>query len=106
MALTLLVSVLLLIAGISFLLMRRYRPPRKDEAARLYHHFVRKVAIRPWAGETPREYAARIAARNVASAIEVNAITDWYLAARYGPPDAEPLQALQQAVSHFRAAQV
>jgi transglutaminase-like putative cysteine protease len=101
MTLTLLASVLALVGGISFLLMRRYRPPQKDEAARLYLRFVRKVAIRPLSGETPREYAARIAARNAASAIDVTAITDWYLAARYGPPDARSLEALRQAVRNF-----
>jgi len=103
MALTLLVSVLVLIGGISFLLVRRYRPPQKDEAARLYLKFVRKVGIRTRSGETPREYAARIAAQNAAPATEVNAITDWYLAARYGPPDARSLEALQDAVRDFRA---
>jgi len=103
MALTLLVSVLVLIGGVSFLLVRRYRPPRKDEAARLYLKFVRKVAIRARSGETPREYATRIAAQNAASATEVNAITDCYLAARYGPPDGRSLEALQQAVRNFRA---
>ena len=101
MTLTLLASVLALVGGISFLLMRRYRPPQKDEAARLYLRFVRKVAIRPLSGETPREYAARIAAPNAASAIDVTAITDWYLAARYGPPDARSLEALRQAVRNF-----
>jgi transglutaminase-like putative cysteine protease len=103
MVLTLLVAVLVLIGGISFLLMRRYSPPQKDEAARLYLKFVRKAAIRPRSGEIPREYAARVAAQNAASAIEANAITDWYLAARYGPPDARSLAALRRAVRNFRA---
>ena len=103
MVLALLATVLALIGGLSFLLMRRYRPPRKDEAARLYRQFVRKVAIRPRDGETPREYAARIAARNAASARDADAIADRYLAARYGPPDAGSLEALRHAVRDFRA---
>jgi protein-glutamine gamma-glutamyltransferase len=103
MVLTLLVLVLLLIGAISFLLMRRYRPPRKDEAALLYGRFIRKVAVRPRSGETPREYAARIAAANAGSAAEVNAVTDRYLAARYGPPDARTIGALRQAVRSFSA---
>jgi transglutaminase-like putative cysteine protease len=103
MVLTLLASVLVLIGGISFLLMRRYRPPQKDAAARLYLKFVRKVAIRPRSGETPREYAARVTAESAASAIDVNTVTDWYLAARYGAPDAQSLAALQRAVRNFRA---
>jgi hypothetical protein len=103
MVLTLLVSVLVLIGGISFLLMRRYRPPQKDVAARLYLKFVRKVAIRPRSGETPRDYAARVTAESMASAIDVNTVTDWYLAARYGAPDSQSLAALQQAVRNFRA---
>jgi hypothetical protein len=101
MTLTLLVVVLMLIGGLSFLLRKRYRPPRKDEAALLYRQFVRKLAVRPGAGETPRKYAARIAPANAARANEVNAITDCYLAARYGPPDAQSLPALQRAVKRF-----
>jgi transglutaminase-like putative cysteine protease len=103
MVLALLATVLALIAGLSLLLMRRYRPPHKDEAARLYRQFVRKVAIRPRDGETPREYAARIAARNAASTLDADTIADRYLAARYGPPDAGSLEALRLAVRDFRA---
>lgn len=103
MVLALLGTVLALVGGLSFLLMHRYRPPRKDEAARLYRRFVRKVAIRPREGETPREYAVRIAARNAASARDADAIADRYLAARYGPPDAGSLEALRHAVRDFRA---
>lgn len=103
MVLALLFSVLLLVASLSLLMMRRYRPPQKDEAARLYNRFVRKVAIRPQDGETPHQYAARIAARKAALGPDVDAITDRYLAARYGPPGASSLEALRQAVRDFRA---
>lgn len=102
MVLTLLAVVLALIGGISFLLMRRYRPPKKDEAALLYRQFIRKVAVRPRAGETPHQYAVRVAAANAAQAKDVNAVTERYLAARYGRPSADSLPALQHAVRSFR----
>jgi hypothetical protein len=102
MALTLLAIVLVLVGGISLLLMRRYRPPPKDEAARLYFRFVRKLPARPRPGETPREYALRLATQNAASPSDLEAVTDRYLAARYGPPDEAALDALRQAVRDFR----
>jgi hypothetical protein len=101
MALTLLSVVLVLITAISFLLMRRYRPPKKDEAAILYRKFIRKVSVRPRTGETPPEYAARIMTLNAAPVDEVNTITERYLNARYGPPDARSLEALQRAVKNL-----
>jgi hypothetical protein len=103
MVLTLLVLVLALIGGISFLLVRRYRPPKKDEAALMYRRFVRKAGVRPDLGETPHAYAVRLAHANVAPADAANAITEQYLDARYGPPDARSLAALQRAVRGFRA---
>jgi transglutaminase-like putative cysteine protease len=102
MVLTLLGIVLVLIGGVSVLLMRRYRPPKKDQAALLYRQFVRKVAVgAPRPGETPHQYAARVAAANAAPASDVNAVTESYLAARYGAPDARSLPALQRAVRSF-----
>ena len=101
MALTLLSVVLVLISGISFLLMRRYRPPKKDEAAILYKKFIRKVSVRPRTGETPREYAARLATANAAPPDEVNDITERYQAARYGKPAVGSLAALRRAVRNF-----
>jgi hypothetical protein len=83
-------------------LLRRYRPPRKDEPAVLYERFIRKVSVRPRTGETPQDYAARVAAANAAPADEVNAITERYLAARYGSPDGRSLAALQKAVQIFK----
>ena len=102
MVLTLLAVLFVLIGGISLLLVWRYRPPRKDEAALLYRKFVQKVAIGPRPGETPHQYAARIASASAIPPREVYAITERYLAARYGAPDADALPALQRAVRSFR----
>jgi hypothetical protein len=104
MALTLLAVVLLLISGISFALLRRYRPPRKDEAALLYERFIRKVSVGPRTGETPQDYAGRLAALKAAPLDQVNTVTERYLAARYGPPDEHSLSALQRAVRNFNGA--
>src|SRR5690606_29542748 len=102
MVLTLLAILLLLIGGLSLLLFRRYRPPKKDEAALLYRQFIRKLAIVPRPGETPHQYASRIASAGAAYPGDVDAITKRYLAARYGAPDASALPALRSAVRNFR----
>ena len=102
MVLTMLAVLLLLIAALSLLLFRRYRPPRKDEAALLYRQFIRKLAIGPRPGETPLQYASRIASAGAAHGGEVDAITGHYLAARYGAPDTGALPALRRAVLNFR----
>ena len=67
MVLTLLAILLLLIGGLSLLLFRRYRPPKKDEAALLYRQFIRKLAIGPRPGETPHQYASRLASAGTAT---------------------------------------
>ncbi|MEX2122702.1 MAG: DUF3488 and transglutaminase-like domain-containing protein [Woeseia sp.] len=103
MVLTLLTLVLALICAISFLLVRRYRPPKKDEAARIYRQFVRKTGVLPDLGETPHAYAARVVRANAAPEGAAHNITASYLDARYGPPDARALAALQSAVRGFKA---
>ena len=103
MLLTLLVLLLALISAISLLLVARYRPPKKDEAARIYRQFVRKAGMRPGLGETPQAYAARLADANAASPDAANNITHSYLDARYGPPDAQALARLRSAVQRFHA---
>lgn len=102
MMLTLLASMVLLIAGISFLLLRRYLPPKKDPAALLYRQFTRKAGVPPGRGESPDAYARRLASANIAPLRETAGVTQWYLAARYGPPDAHAFEKLQAAVSGFR----
>ncbi|HEX5764444.1 MAG TPA: DUF4129 domain-containing protein, partial [Woeseiaceae bacterium] len=102
MVLTLLAILLLLIGGLSLLLFRRYRPPRKDEAALLYRQFIRKLPIGPRSGETPLQYASRIASAGAANRGEVDTVTERYLVARYGAPDTGALPELRRAVRTFR----
>ena len=102
MVLALLAILLTLIGGLSLLLFRRYRPPKKDEAALLYRQFIRKLTIDPRPGETPHQYASRLASAGTAQPGEVDAITERYLEARYGAPDARSLPALRSAVRSFR----
>jgi hypothetical protein len=104
MALTLLCVVLVLVGGISFMLMRRYRPPRKDDASLLYRKFIRKMPVRPHTGETPQDYAARLTTLEAVPANEIAAVTKHYLAARYGTPDKDALAALRKAVRGLNGA--
>ena len=104
MLLTMLALLLALIVAISFLLIRRYRPPKKDPPALLYRSFVRRVSVTPECGETPQAYAKRLGVLGAAPGGEAEAITTRYLAARYGAPDTAALAALQKAVRRFRGA--
>lgn len=97
-----LVAVLaILVAVVSLLLLRRYRPPRKDPAARLYRKFTHKAGSSPAPGESPRAYAGRLVSAGIASAQAVERVTLHYLAARYGPTDRRELEALRNAVDSF-----
>jgi hypothetical protein len=98
MMLTLVAIVTGLIMLISVLLMLRYRPPRKDHAARLYKKFVRETGLEPAIGETPLCFAERAQAASPLSAATVSAVTKAYLDARYGAADARALGRLKQAV--------
>ncbi|MBT8079908.1 MAG: DUF3488 domain-containing protein, partial [Gammaproteobacteria bacterium] len=101
MLFTLLLLCVALIAVISTLIMLRYRPPKKDEAAVLYRKFTRKVGIAPVTGETPGVYADRVRLENGNVNGDVDEVTDTYLAARYGPANADLLQALRNSVDAF-----
>jgi transglutaminase-like putative cysteine protease len=101
MMLTLVAIIILLIAIISVLLILRYRPPPKDEAARLYRKFTTATGIDPEMGETPLSYHARLAGAHSELADRANGITSLYLDARYGPPEPASIKALQSAVSNF-----
>jgi hypothetical protein len=98
----LLVSVISLLAVISLLLLRRYRPPQKDAAALLYRRFTRKTGVAPELGESPDAYVRRLAGAKVAPLADMHGITRCYLAARYGPPNARTFTALRVAVDEFR----
>ncbi len=84
MLLTLIALVVGLVMVISLLLMFRYQPPRKDEAARLYARFVRKTGMEPHTGETARRFAQRVCRAGILPAGTVEAVTEAYMDARYG----------------------
>ena len=101
MMLTLIAVLAVLIAIISVLLFMRYRPPPRDEAARLYEKFTKKAGIEPATGETPYVVASRIAGTGSDRAAQADRITGLYLDVRYGPAGASRLGELQAAVSAF-----
>ncbi len=102
MMLTLIAVLAVLIAIVSALLIRRYRPPRPDEAAILYRRFTRAAGIEPERGETPLAYAGRLATSRAEIAEAANGITSLYLDARYGPDRTVRLTRLKSAVDDFR----
>jgi hypothetical protein len=99
MLLTLVAIVTGLTMLISFALMLRYRPPRKDRAAILYGRFIRKSGLTPATGESPQAFASRVRGETGLPAATVRGITDAYLDARYGPPDPGPLSRLESQVA-------
>lgn len=101
MMLALVAIVVVLVAIISTLLMLRYRPPPKDEAARLYARFTGATGIKPVKGESPLRYVKRLAAENADVVGEADTITALYLDTRYGPPELALLERLQSAVREF-----
>jgi transglutaminase-like putative cysteine protease len=84
---------------LSALLMMRYRPPQADKAARLYARFVTETGLERRTGETPNVFAIRAIKDSPLPADAVRALTDTYLDARYGPPDAALLVRLESQVS-------
>jgi transglutaminase-like putative cysteine protease len=102
MMLTLVSLVIGLIMLISLLLMLRYRPPQKDEAARLYRRFIKKTGLQPQTGETARVFALRVLKSNAAPDETVNEITDAYMDARYGRGGEKARGRLRDAVGAMR----
>jgi len=101
MMLTLIGIVIILITMISVLLMIRYRPPRKDQAAILYQKFTQKAGVALQRGETPLAYANRLSQQRIDISRDAEQITDRYLDARYGPPDLSAIEKLQTAIRQF-----
>jgi len=97
MMLTLVGLVVGLIMLISLLMMYRYRPPQKDEAARLYQRFVKKTGLTPQTGETARVFASRVQKDGNLPDTTVDTITNACMDARYAD-DATAHDCLQQAV--------
>jgi hypothetical protein len=102
MMLTLTFLLAALVGLISLVLMMRYRPPSKDQAASLYRKFTQKAGLPPNCGETPQDYASRLSADREELAAGANRVTVQYLSARYGPPDPAAMNMLRAAVAGFK----
>jgi transglutaminase-like putative cysteine protease len=98
MMLTLIVLVVGLVMLVSVVLMLRYRPPSKDDAARLYRQFVSKTGLEPHTGETASVFAGRVADTGRFPEQTVDEITEAYLDARYGQNDETAFERLKAAV--------
>ena len=101
MILTLLAAVIAIVIAISALIMLRYRPPQKDEAARLYRKFTKAAGVEQNKGETPLRLAERIGEERSGIAAAAHDITGLYLDVRYGPPESVPMLELAKAVQAF-----
>jgi hypothetical protein len=103
MMLTLLAIVVAMIAVISLVMVARYRPPKKDEAAILYAKFTSLAGIDPRIGETPQIYLSRLRAEKSDFGSDASEITEQYLETRYGLPDPHMLQSLKDSIKRFSA---
>ena len=101
MMITLVALVIGIVMVISLVLMFRYRPPQKDEAARLYARFVARSGLQPRTGETPRHFARRLQhAGNICQGT-IDTITAAYMEARYAGMEGAH-QRLRQAVDAMK----
>jgi hypothetical protein len=103
MMLTLIALVAVLVIAVSIVLIMRYQPPSKDQAAILYDRFTRAAGTPPQRGETPQSYALRLSGQRPKDEQNVLRVTARYLAARYGPPDDKALRELRTAINQFGA---
>jgi len=99
MMLTLVGLVVGIVMLISVVLMIRYRPPPKDQAAIQYQRFVKKSGLEPETGETARVFALRVQESGMIPAQAVVSITESYLDARYGDGGDAAFERLKQAVA-------
>jgi transglutaminase-like putative cysteine protease len=106
MAFTLLGGMALLVGLFTLLMLRKLMTRNTDEAQRQYLKFCHKLAkknIVRGVHEGPQDFAARAARLSPHRAEAINAITDCYVALRYGKPgDAGMLLALRRAVAAFK----
>jgi hypothetical protein len=102
MMLTMTFLVAALIGIISLIIMARYRPPPKDQAAILYRKFTQKAGLPPNRGETPLAYAVRLGEDREELADDAERVTEHYLLARYTTPDAAAIASLKAAVNQFK----
>ncbi len=101
MMLTMLALVIGLVILISLILAFRYRAPRPDRAAILYRTFVKKSGLPLFVGETPASFALRARFESEMDDEAIDVVTTEYLLARYGAPDSQSMQRLQQRVSQL-----
>jgi hypothetical protein len=101
MILTLLAIVVAMIAIISLILVARYKPPKKDEAAVLYAKFTSLAGLKPDTGESPYAYLARIRSEKSKLGDDAQDITEKYLQSRYGLQQPDMLLSLRDSVKHF-----
>jgi hypothetical protein len=110
MALALLLLTGLLLLGIAVWMLLR-QPAAKDPVQRAWLQFCRRLARLGLArspGEGPRDFASRVTAARPELAVRVNAITELYVALRYGrPSDHRAIDAirLQRMVQRFSTRQ-
>lgn len=97
--LSLVASVLGIVALVSILLTLRYKAPKPDGAALLYRDFVRKTGLQPVIGETPARFAERAISGSTLAPGIIGEVTDCYLQARYGPPETGALQKLKKSIA-------
>lgn len=101
MMLTLLAIVVAMVAIISLILFSRYKPPRKDEAARLYAKFTSLAGLSPRTGESPYAYLARLRLEKSEPDDSAGDITTQYLETRYGRDQSDMLAQLRNSVGQF-----
>ena len=104
MLLTLITLLAALLAGITGLLILRFRPPPKDRATRVFEKFVRQTGVAIQRGEAPLAFAQRLR-ESVPSGAARRAADDVvreYLALRYG--FSSDLSTLRDAVKRHASA--
>ncbi len=100
LALTVAVAALLALLGAWMFVRRGHRDPVHAAYLRFCARLARRGLARR-AGEGPRDFARRVAARRPDLAPAVNAITERYVALRYAQRPGDPA-ALRRAVADFR----
>jgi len=98
MLLTLVIIVAAVVLAISVIMTLRNRPPRPDEAARLFQSFVRRIGNPRQIGETPEAWARRVADEHSVQREQLARVTGAYLEARYGEPSDDTLSTLKNVI--------
>ena len=97
----------ILLAGLTGWFAWQYRPPKQEEARRLYDRFVRKLAKRHIdrrLSEGPLDFARRAEAECPELGAGIRGVTRSYVRLRYEPSaDPDELKRLQSLVRSFKA---